>query len=779
MNSNSKTGTARRPRGPFRAVSDFFNSIWLGIFLIASILVYGTLGSAVPGFRQWFELSEFRYFNHWVFLGLIVLFCINLTVATLRRIKLNVINLGVWTVHVGLLLLCFGSIDYFGNKIEGDVWLGTPSIRVYSIDRLQSDPDNALIESIPAIEGEVWDQNIPMLGGRHRVEVLEVRHDGLETGSYVKVKTQVGSNPEVVVELQGRGREPQSNVGRLGDKFALVLNASPETTYFYDDTTPALIVSMGSDRTNAAHFELPALPYYHEHLVTYEKSDPRGADVLPVADSDGNEVAAGRMTPIPLVERWRMPFTVFDQASTIGRDTGVTVSIDGYLPYAELSSTALPGGDREFPLARIKYDHGDHPHEAWLIAEMPDRAAAEFEDGTAVEFRWLGDDTELEPAWTRPIEGQHVLEVFVKDKNVRRMYDVEAGQVIPVEGTDYTLKIDELRPSWPLMTAGFKDARTPIALVVVKSPAMEFQRSVMQRFPQLNQDRFTQDHPDADKRGKKVSAEKDIVDDNIEITYFDASHEHLLIAAGRNFAPTLVRTQTGGKRSVAKLATGAEIKLAGDGVFTFTDFLASPRFEEIPVVVPGRNRRSLMDVRREKSCVRLLLQSADGKWMKHVWVPFNRYNADNFMDQVRPTIVEDIPNRRPVQFIYGRAMRGLPAVMSLERLKTEFYPGQQQAREWTSYFRYRDPVSGEVKPGTAFLNNTYTIGDWTFFQSQAAGDHKSWTVLGVGNRRGVGIQLLGCVLASAGMIYAFGIKPVLVQRRKDRFAMMAAAAKGK
>jgi len=43
----------------------------------------------------------------------------------------------------------------------------------------------------------------------------------------------------------------------------------------------------------------------------------------------------------------------------------------------------------------------------------------------------------------------------------------------------------------------------------------------------------------------------------------------------------------------------------------------------------------------------------------------------------------------------------------------------------------------------------------------------NYTVLGVGNRNGVYTQLLGCVIAVAGMIYAFYVKPVIKRRRQE------------
>ena len=40
-------------------------------------------------------------------------------------------------------------------------------------------------------------------------------------------------------------------------------------------------------------------------------------------------------------------------------------------------------------------------------------------------------------------------------------------------------------------------------------------------------------------------------------------------------------------------------------------------------------------------------------------------------------------------------------------------------------------------------------------------------MLGVGNRRGVVVQLVGCIVAVIGMIYAFYVKPIIKRRRRQ------------
>ena len=66
-------------------------------------------------------------------------------------------------------------------------------------------------------------------------------------------------------------------------------------------------------------------------------------------------------------------------------------------------------------------------------------------------------------------------------------------------------------------------------------------------------------------------------------------------------------------------------------------------------------------------------------------------------------------------------------------------------------------------------------------QGERASAGLNYTVLGVGNRHGVYIQLLGCCIAVIGMIYAFYIKPVIKQRERKRIyesAGLTAVAKG-
>ena len=77
------------------------------------------------------------------------------------------------------------------------------------------------------------------------------------------------------------------------------------------------------------------------------------------------------------------------------------------------------------------------------------------------------------------------------------------------------------------------------------------------------------------------------------------------------------------------------------------------------------------------------------------------------------------------------------------------------------------------------MNDPQESGGYWFFQAQwdppqeSLGDQfagsrgLNYTVLGVGNRAGVIVQLVGCCLTVLGMIYAFYVKPIIKRRKQS------------
>ena len=149
---------------------------------------------------------------------------------------------------------------------------------------------------------------------------------------------------------------------------------------------------------------------------------------------------------------------------------------------------------------------------------------------------------------------------------------------------------------------------------------------------------------------------------------------------------------------------------------------------------------------------------------------------------------------RLIEVLFSRRWVELPTEVSLEEFILTSHIGDfdgdsSNIRNYTSMLRFRDP--GEVawsEPSPVSVNAPVEHDGMWFFQAQwdppdqprfqgdVASAGLNYTVLGVGNRNGVYLQLIGCVIAVMGMIYAFYVKPILKQRRREAVYARAKAS---
>jgi hypothetical protein len=66
------------------------------------------------------EMSELEFYAWWPLRWLLLLYVVNMVVATARRIEFTFRNVGVLSVHTGIVLIALGSVYYSGLKREGD-----------------------------------------------------------------------------------------------------------------------------------------------------------------------------------------------------------------------------------------------------------------------------------------------------------------------------------------------------------------------------------------------------------------------------------------------------------------------------------------------------------------------------------------------------------------------------------------------------------------------------------------------------------------------------------
>jgi len=238
----------------------------------------------------------------------------------------------------------------------------------------------------------------------------------------------------------------------------------------------------------------------------------------------------------------------------------------------------------------------------------------------------------------------------------------------------------------------------------------------------------------------------------------------------------------------------------------FQPKLSAEELEEFPIVRVGFERKesvrrvdTVTDVPKGKrdrdegqAGIRqvITLKITAGESSKTVHVPFAQYAAENFAQWQGSEIW--LPGAaKPLQLQLGNTLRPLPAKITLEKFELVPYAGGDKIgglmRDFRATLRVVDERAGIEKVGVAAMNEPVYFESktrwfepdesWLFFQSgfnpQAA---EQLSILGIGNRPGVVTMTVGSVMIGVGLLYAFYIKPIVVQRMK-RKALESAGSK--
>jgi hypothetical protein len=741
------------PRASRSPLLRFFSSIRLGIFLMTLILIYAAVLSALPQVRGMMELSEMAAFQHWLFATLVGLFCLTLAVATWTRIRWNLTNAGVLTVHAGLLIMTGGSVLYFAGKIEGDALLRSPRIEFVN----QSGTSTRVVDELLAEAGQAWAQTMPAFGGRVAVRVSDVRRSASSPVSEAVLDVRVGQETPRTITLTAN--QPAVPIaGTLGAR----LTSYPAEKQFYDGEAAALYVRPADEpQTASIVAELHGLPLFRERYLD---------DGRPLRDRNGRAVESKRTWPhlkllgltIPTgwLEPWRLPIRV--QRDDLPFDVEVT----GFVPYiAGTQTTYVPGSGRENPAIRLGIVAGAESMNQWLVANDP--AASLLDASVPIEFRWVAGAAERDEL-LRPLPGPHELTIEVRDPPVSLTVPIAEGQTIAVPGTSYQLTVKQLADRWPLMTPGFERATSPMASIDVQSAEKRFNRTVIQRFPQLSQD--------IDEQG--LRRREGPYDPNITLLYRTCENGWIYLIAGPQLEPEIAVFDRSGRPHRAPLPVGGSHGLEvfeSPVKFTLLELIRDAAQFSEPVIEPLATRRPSISPARLLSAIRMRFsgRGALAGWSQTRWCLFSQYPHID----ARPLKVS-LPDGQSWEVIYSRMGRDLGASLIPGKLSVVFFPGRQNVESWRSDFFVQDDPASTPQPAAVYTNQTAVAGGWTLFQSGASQDHWSYTILGVGNRRGIWTMLIGCIMITLGSMYAFYVKPALIRHRKRR-ALAEAESRGR
>ncbi len=789
----------------WRALLDLFSNVKFGILLLVVLFVYMSVGSAGVVYpthpnllhpdawthaqiRQWrgLEMTEFEWFHWWPFNLLMVLLCLNMTVTTLRRIPFNTINLGVWMIHTGIILLSLASVYYFATKIEGDAPVARRAITLALVEGVEGGEGGGVVDrtKILAMPGNVAtlgvgddaydisvqsiDPSWELLSGEDAgsrafsVNLLVQRGDGERF-----IRQAIAGYPDYTEDLvfsddpqQPFQRNVKVNGERIFDPDLLVgLEFAPTDHLFLrNDLSKSWALylrEVGSDTWVERPIDGDFL--YNDYIAdrdwiwTESSMDPVPIDPMDV--------------PIPAV-------SAEDPAPDL------VLAATGYLRYAVMRDRATRGGrDAAFnPTAwvTISAPSMDRSTDYVLQALDPQRSVA---DGGLMVFRALESESDLGGVESRPTLRIEIPELdFVAERPIAEIFSGEDDPVISRIGdTGYAYRVLSVQDDLAIGSE-----TVSVAIIEVTTPKGIFRRWVFDD-PSLTRDVIDGAPMD---RGDN-HAGPIIGDDSIRTFYQPGTGAALLtLLAGPEPGRLRLASTIGvDEPEVFEITPGIALPLPGGLELTATRYEPRAVFERKPFIVPDRQRSR--DAKEFFARLRLDVPgSDDSPWLRYHAYPFDGPEWVLRRHVYEPDLIR-LADGRLIEVLFSRRRVGLPTEVSLEEFILTSHIGDfdgdsSNIRNYTSMLRFRDPgeaawsepspvsVNAPVEhDGMWFFQAQWDPPDQPRFQGDVASAGLNYTVLGVGNRNGVYLQLLGCVIAVCGMIYAFYVKPILKQRRRE------------
>ncbi|MDX2114532.1 MAG: hypothetical protein SFZ24_02770 [Planctomycetota bacterium] len=786
-------------RGIGGRLLDLLASVRLGIVTMIALFVYSSVGSAGivypdlgPGswnvlnpaiwrhemIRQWpmFELTEFEWFHTPFFNGLIALLCVNMIVATLRRIRLSVLNLGVWMIHTGIIVLCVGSVVYFGTKFEGDA----PVIRREVVIEIPGVPTARMA----ALPGNATAVTTPE--GEYSFEVVsvdpnwELRTEGLEGTRAFAVTVSVRSpaqqfmrqllagypqHTEDVIPGKGRVVKLPEFGGRaiIDEALRLSLEAAPQRHFWLKDSAAVYLRAEGG--AEWAQRPIEGLPRYNDYVSNV-------TDVWPTVrlESDPPFRPALLDVDVPAVRSGE----AFADVST---------RVTGFLRYAVMQEGFVSGGAGINPYVEVELAApGGATATQRLLALDPMRRSAYQGQLT---FDWVKSEDEL-AAFASTAARELILRVpgssFERTVSFRPADLSGEGPLEPLGDTGFSFRIRSAQDRLPLA-----DGRTVTLLLV------DWSDPAGKRFT-----RWVFEDPARNRDNPEAASVEDPVkpippDERVEMVYRPGrpSGTIALVAGPAPIGLRMFYDDGAGGRVQRAVAPGDSVDAVPGMKVSVRRYIPDAQRQVKPRIVPRHQRDRDSDAMQSFALVRVEFSS--GSWSETRWIPMHRYSFDtgfdgaNILSRFEPELVR-LPDGRVLETIVGRERRELPVAVVLDDFHLTTHVGGftgrvSSIRDWNSVLKFQTEGGGLSAPVEISTNDPAHYAGLWYFQAfwdaprpaREPGDIASaglaFTGLGIGNRNGVYTQLIGCCISVAGMVYAFYIKPII--RRRRRLAVLA------
>jgi hypothetical protein len=781
-------------------IRDLFSSISFGVVLLVLLFLYSSVGSAgmiyptslnifdgntwayaqIRQFRP-FEMTEYEWFNAVPFNLLMLLICTTLVVTTIRRIPFRLINLGVWMIHTGIIILALGSYWYFTTKIEGDSPVTRRNVTIElpagGTGILPAIPGarTVVVDGVSAWEFMVTsiDPTWSIRSGEDAGQLAYSVTVAVEGPGQSFMRQLLVGYPQYTEDIV-RSDDPAQPMKRAVKEFGRPLvNEDLKLGLVYDPQEWVYLANWVKKSwalyiREAGELEwtqrpLDGMPFYNDYIGSYDEVWLADGEDLPLDPLDVVAYAVEEGDPL----------------------AGTPVKVTSYLRYAHEQTRQIPGGEMLNPAATLTVNDTVSGRVTFDLAAF-DPETSTAADG-ALGMVWVRSAAERD-AMTESRDSTLTLivpgdEVHLEIPLTADMRMRPRDEFTPIEGTDFEYHVNYWTDN--LVVQGRAVSMTSVN---VRSPDISFERWVFEE-QALTHDRPLEDDDATHGEPGHVHGDPHDTtqlppDASVEMAYRSGHHPApitLIAGPGENDLALMI-SNTEVEPELHELRVG-QIMVLGEGTdISVTSYSARTRRETRPAIVP----RSLRDrdVAESRSMVKVNINM--GGVNHSAWVPYHQYPFRNGSENLRryryhPTSIR-LADGRTIELVLSRKRVPLPAAVVLDDFELATHVGgfsgrTSSIRNWTSKVRFEEG-DGWSDTLAVSVNDPIEHGGYWFFQAQwdppmgsrFAGDPPSaglnYTVLGVGNRNGVLVQLLGCTIAVTGMIYAFYFKPILRRRRR-------------
>jgi hypothetical protein len=326
-----------------------------------------------------------------------------------------------------------------------------------------------------------------------------------------------------------------------------------------------------------------------------------------------------------------------------------------------------------------------------------------------------------------------------------------------------------------------------VAILEMRTPKGEFRRWAFSD-PALSRDMA----PGQSAAQAAAHGGQSFIDTDVQVEYKPGNGLALVtvVAGPEANRLRLIDGLSGPTPRVLDIEQGQAVDLGGKATVTVTAFMPRAVLESKPLAVPVEQR--IRDARELFAMVQVNAGNSSSEWLKYHPYVFDRPEEVLKRYWLEPTVLT-LDDGSKLEVLFSRERELLPTTVALHDFVLDtnvggFSGATASIRNYTSVVRFKDQ-GGEWGPPLRLSVNEPVehLGYW-FFQSQwdppeesrqggLASAGLNYTVLGVGNRQGVYLQLAGCIIAVLGMAYAFYVKPII--KRKHARAVLQEIADAK